>query len=113
MRVTGPGLAGATDRTQAEHDRATALADRESGASERTHAKRDRSAALADREASAWERAHASTDDLTRVYRRGPGFVELEREIARARRTAGPLMVAFVDINGLKAINDSRGHAAG
>jgi diguanylate cyclase (GGDEF)-like protein len=39
--------------------------------------------------------------------------VELEREIARARRTEQPLSVAFVDVDGLKSINDSRGHGAG
>jgi diguanylate cyclase (GGDEF)-like protein len=39
--------------------------------------------------------------------------VELEREIARARRAEQPLVLAFVDVDGLKAINDSRGHGAG
>jgi diguanylate cyclase (GGDEF)-like protein len=39
--------------------------------------------------------------------------VELERGIAIARRTDQPLVVAFVDVDHLKAINDSRGHAAG
>jgi diguanylate cyclase (GGDEF)-like protein len=47
------------------------------------------------------------------VYLRGPGSVELEREITRVRRTEQPLVLAFVDVNGLKAINDSRGHGAG
>jgi diguanylate cyclase (GGDEF)-like protein len=39
--------------------------------------------------------------------------MELEREIARTRRTTQPLVLAFVDVDGLKAINDSKGHAAG
>ena len=50
---------------------------------------------------------------MTGVYLRGPGAVELAREIARARRTGQPLVVAFVDVDKLKAINDSQGHAAG
>jgi diguanylate cyclase (GGDEF)-like protein len=33
--------------------------------------------------------------------------VELEREVARARRTEQPITLAFVDVDGLKAINDS------
>ena len=39
--------------------------------------------------------------------------MELEREIARARRTEQPLALAFLDVDQLKAINDSGGHAAG
>jgi diguanylate cyclase (GGDEF)-like protein len=39
--------------------------------------------------------------------------VELDREIERARRTEQPLVLAFVDVDGLKAINDSRGHGGG
>jgi diguanylate cyclase (GGDEF)-like protein len=52
-------------------------------------------------------------DDLTGLYRRNEGFAELAREMARAKRTVTPLVAAFVDVDGLKAINDSRGHAAG
>ncbi len=40
-------------------------------------------------------------------------MVELEREIARARRSEQPLVLAFLDVDGLKAINDTGGHAAG
>jgi diguanylate cyclase (GGDEF)-like protein len=39
--------------------------------------------------------------------------VELAREIARARRTEQALVVAFVDVDKLKDINDAEGHAAG
>jgi len=37
----------------------------------------------------------------------------MTREMARARRTEQPLIVAYVDVDGLKTINDSLGHAAG
>jgi diguanylate cyclase (GGDEF)-like protein len=40
-------------------------------------------------------------------------MVELERETARANRTGQPFVVAFLDVDGLKATNDSLGHAAG
>jgi diguanylate cyclase (GGDEF)-like protein len=39
--------------------------------------------------------------------------VDLRREIDRARRSNGALILAFVDVDGLKAINDTHGHAAG
>jgi diguanylate cyclase (GGDEF)-like protein len=105
--------AGASERLQAEVDRSTALADRAAGASERAHAGLDRGMALADRGASAREREYAALDDLTGAYLRGAGLVELEREMTRARRTDQPLALAFVDVDNLKAINDSRGHASG
>jgi diguanylate cyclase (GGDEF)-like protein len=37
----------------------------------------------------------------------------MQHEIDRAHRTKEPFMLAFVDVDGLKASNDSRGHAAG
>jgi diguanylate cyclase (GGDEF)-like protein len=52
-------------------------------------------------------------DDLTGALRRGAGLSGIEREIDRARRTSTPLVVAFVDVVGLKAVNDTYGHAAG
>lgn len=112
-RASDDRRAGASERSQAELDRDTALADRGSGATERSHAGLDRNTALADRGASAQERVDAAMDGLTGVYLRGAGFRRLEEEIARARAAKEPLVVAFVDVDSLKAINDARGHSAG
>jgi diguanylate cyclase (GGDEF)-like protein len=38
--------------------------------------------------------------------------MELDHELDRARRTASPLSVAYLDVVGLKAVNDTLGHAA-
>ncbi len=40
-------------------------------------------------------------------------MVTIDREINRARRGNGRLVLAYVDIDGLKEVNDSGGHAAG
>ncbi|HEX3460386.1 MAG TPA: GGDEF domain-containing protein [Acidimicrobiales bacterium] len=95
------GAAGTSDGTLSR----SALARRDA-ASDRWRASQDRAAGAAERE-------HASMDGLTGVYMRAAGFVQLEREMARARRSRQPLALAFVDVDGLKAVNDSRGHAAG
>ena len=94
-------------------DREGAGQDRRGGAADRTHAAGDRVAASTDRALSAGERAASSIDQLTGAYRRDAGMVELARELARAKRTQRPLVVAFIDVDGLKATNDSLGHAAG
>ena len=61
------------------------------------------------------EREDSSIDGLTGVYHRDPGLVELEREITRAMRTGSDhrFVLAFVDVDALKAKNDSLGHTAG
>ncbi len=58
-------------------------------------------------------REQAAFDDLTGVLRRAAGIAAAEHEIARARRNKTPLTVAFLDLDGLKQVNDGRGHAAG
>src|SRR6266851_1067060 len=58
-------------------------------------------------------REKSAFDELTGVLRRAAGISSAEREIARARRHGTALSVAFIDIDGLKAANDRRGHAAG
>lgn len=53
-------------------------------------------------------------DELTGTLRRQAGLHALEREIDRARRSSeGKLVVAFIDVDDLKHLNDSQGHAAG
>ena len=68
---------------------------------------------MTDRDAAARERERDSRDPLTGVYLRGAGLFELEREVVRAARSHQPLALAFVDVDGLKAVNDVQGHAAG
>ena len=58
--------------------------------------------------------SEAMIDDLTGALRRGAGVAELSREIDRARRTTMEgIVVGFMDVDGLKAVNDADGHAAG
>jgi diguanylate cyclase (GGDEF)-like protein len=94
-------------------DRAGARRDRRGGASDRDQAADDREAAASDRELSAQERVVSSIDALTGAYRRDAGTLELRREMERAKRTERPLVLAFVDVDGLKSKNDSAGHLAG
>jgi diguanylate cyclase (GGDEF)-like protein len=97
----------------AASDRHGARRDRRGGAGDREFAADDREAASNDRMLSARERSASSIDELTGAHRRGPGMVELGRDISRAKRTQKPFVIAFVDVDHLKATNDSLGHAAG
>lgn len=106
-------VSAASDRAEAASDRAAAGAGRKSGALDRSEASGDRDAASVDRDASARDREVSSMDELTGAYRRGSGLIELEREMARATRNEQPFVVAFVDVDGLKTVNDSLGHDAG
>ena len=90
-----------------------AARDRDQGARDRAESAKDREQAAQDREQAGRERAQAGVDGLTGVLRRDSGLAELEREIARTRRSDGRLVLAFVDVDGLKAVNDLHGHAAG
>jgi diguanylate cyclase (GGDEF)-like protein len=94
-------------------DRAGAWRDRRGAAGDRRHAADDREAASTDRVLSARERAASSIDELTGAYRRDAGMHELAREVERAKRTNEPFVLAFVDVDQLKATNDTLGHDAG
>ena len=103
----------AADRAAAAQIRARAAADRAAAASDRDQGARDRLQAQADREALLGQLELAETDALTGVRTRAAGLEDLEHEIERARRTSAPLVVAYVDVVGLKIVNDARGHTAG
>jgi diguanylate cyclase (GGDEF)-like protein len=55
----------------------------------------------------------ATHDALTGLYNRRYLDEVLARELLRARRTASPLSVAFLDIDHFKRFNDEYGHEAG
>ncbi|HEX5333586.1 MAG TPA: sensor domain-containing diguanylate cyclase [Cellulomonas sp.] len=57
--------------------------------------------------------AQARTDALTGAANRRSWDEELDRELARARRTGEPLTIALVDMDRFKAYNDTYGHTAG
>ncbi|MEQ8967078.1 MAG: GGDEF domain-containing protein [Azospirillaceae bacterium] len=53
------------------------------------------------------------TDEMTGLFNRRGTLDHLRREIALARRHGEPGVVVLCDIDGLKAVNDTLGHAAG
>lgn len=98
---------------QRTSDRDQATADREHAAADRKEAAADRAAATREREQAIAALRHAQFDQLTGALGRELGMVALEREINRARRGDGRLVLAYVDVDGLKQVNDHQGHAAG
>ena len=53
------------------------------------------------------------TDELTGIRNRRGFFLLAEQELKVARRASGACTVLFVDIDGLKRINDALGHEVG
>lgn len=114
------------DQQAADHDAAAGrVADtrhpyRKGARDDRLSSARDRGMASADRAAAARDRAMATSeieslvrDELTGAYRRREGLAEIVRDIKKAHRTHEPLTLAFIDVDGLKAINDTYGHQEG
>lgn len=56
---------------------------------------------------------HASTDPLTGILNRRRGFQLIEDELLSLNHERCPLIICFVDINGLKKVNDNYGHKEG
>src|SRR5436190_1014555 len=101
------------DRARAAADRAKAADDRARAAGDRDKAAGERAEAFQDRLESAERLKSATTDELTGALNRKLGLEVASRELERAHRTGTRLVLAFVDVDGLKAVNDSRGHLAG
>jgi len=55
----------------------------------------------------------AALDQLTGLYNRRSGEQRLAQEISRAQRHGRPLTVLLMDLDNLKQVNDSYGHAGG
>ena len=116
-------IANARDRAATERDsiantRDRAAAEREAIPKVNPDAQPAGAAAVSDD--AALERARleaelqrAHLDTLTGVFRREAGRLALRNEIERARRSNGKFVIAFIDVDGLKGVNDRDGHAAG
>jgi diguanylate cyclase (GGDEF)-like protein len=57
--------------------------------------------------------AEASRDELTGLVHRTIGHRALQAEVQRSTRGGRTVSVIFADVNGLKEVNDTLGHAAG
>jgi diguanylate cyclase (GGDEF)-like protein len=105
---------------RAEHDREIAATDRARAADDRAKAAADRDEATREREEAFLAKAEAqhdlllaATDELTGAFTRKCGLENITREIERARRTEDSLTLAFLDVDGLKEVNDTSGHSDG
>ncbi len=110
----------ASERTRAAELRAhvaelreLAAQDRHAAAQDRAEAAEERHRARIDRRALARQLEFAAIDPLTGARARMAGLSELDHELERCVRTSGLLVVAYVDVVGLKTINDTEGHCAG
>jgi len=75
------------------------------------HALAERTEALISQRDDAFQMA--ITDELTGLYNRHYMRDELRRMIAHASRHDRPFAIISLDVDGLKQVNDSRGHQAG
>ncbi|MDQ3889537.1 MAG: GGDEF domain-containing protein [Actinomycetota bacterium] len=101
------------DRRRAAADRARAADDRRRAAEDRAEAARDRAEAHSRHMDAAEALVAAMKDELTGAWTRGAGLAAVSRELERAHRTGAKLVLAFIDVDGLKEVNDSDGHVAG
>jgi diguanylate cyclase (GGDEF)-like protein len=101
------------DRARAAADRAKAADDRARAAADRQEAARERAEAFRQRREAADDPKFVATDALTGAWTRRLGLEEVSRELERAHRTGASLVLAFIDVDGLKQLNDSQGHLAG
>lgn len=103
---TGPGP-GLPDPEQ------DAMTDRLLAARDRAEAALDRKQAALDRQRAAEYLRRTYRDGLTGALQREAGTDRMQREADRTHRAGGLLAIGFVDVDGLKRVNDRGGHAAG
>ncbi|HEX5755063.1 MAG TPA: sensor domain-containing diguanylate cyclase [Arenimonas sp.] len=72
---------------------------------------RERTAAL--EQANAEIQLISVTDEMTGLHNRRGFYLLAEPALAAARRREGRCLLAYVDVDGLKRINDEQGHEAG
>jgi diguanylate cyclase (GGDEF)-like protein len=96
-----------------EAARAAASEARQRAAHDRLRAAADREQAALDRAQAAGEIRRARLDDLTGAYSRETGESAMRQEVERAQRSKHSLVLAYVDIDGLKDTNDRGGYSAG
>ena len=101
------------DRRRAGLGRTRAAMQRDAAAHDRELAAEDRAQAEHDRSVAASELAAEGIDDLTGAMLRRVGLGAIQREMDRTDRSGEGLVVAYVDVDGLKAVNDTAGHIAG
>ena len=56
---------------------------------------------------------YSTTDCLTNMYNRRTGLEMLKQQLLLAERQNQKLTISFIDLNGLKFVNDTYGHAEG
>jgi diguanylate cyclase (GGDEF)-like protein len=100
-------------RHQAGLDSASAEADKRLAARDRAAAALDRREAALDRNRAAAYLNRSYRDQLTGLLQRAAGLDLVSREVDRAHRAGEPLVVAFLDVVGLKDTNDTYGHESG
>jgi diguanylate cyclase (GGDEF)-like protein len=113
MRAADQRKRAAEYRVLAAEHRASAAEDRVAAAGDREYAATERRTARAERENLIAELAMVETDPLTGARTRAAGLIDLDREADRCRRTGSSFVVAYVDVVGLKQLNDTDGHSAG
>lgn len=106
-------LRAAGDRKRAAQSRTRAAAQRAAAALDREEAALDRRQAALDRAAAGEELALEGFDYVTGALRRRVGLAAIQREMDRTARSDESLVVAFIDVDGLKAVNDELGHETG
>jgi len=103
----------AAHRKRAAEGRARAAAQRGAAALDREEAALDRKQAALDRSAAAEELAMEGFDYVTGALRRRVGLAAIQRELERTARSEEPMAVAFIKVDGLKAVNEELGDEVG